>query len=377
MHQEFKISRMAYGGEGIAHLDGKICFVENALPGETVLAQITENKAKFLRAKTVSVLTASPSRVSPPCPYANTCGGCQYQHVEYAEELKWKETQVREHLSRNLKIAPEIIRSITGSSSPYGYRNSVTLHTENGRTGFFANDNRTLVEIENCLLTAPGLRPVFKTRPARKSADRTFRISADGKIFSNTEDAFFEISAGKESFLTHSRSFFQNNAEITGKIAEKIRDFSLNPSPEIFADLYAGAGTFTLLSAPAGISLILAEESSWGLSALEKNLTRRGIRAEVLKGRVEKTFPIRLKNPDFKNAAVLVDPPRGGMAEELTKALAENPGVSRLVYLSCHLGTLTRDLGRILEKGRLKIREVLPFDMFPRTKHIEVLVFLS
>src|SRR5260221_12069886 len=106
MEKEILIQKIAYGGEGLGTLQGKICFVGNALPGENVRVQITENKKKFLNAKVVKRLTESPQRVTPPCPYLSDCGGCQYQHMTYEEELRWKEIQVREYFQRNLKIPP-------------------------------------------------------------------------------------------------------------------------------------------------------------------------------------------------------------------------------------------------------------------------------
>src|SRR5690349_4262572 len=121
MEYEMTIERLAYGGEGIGRLEGKIFFIEGALPGEKVLARITQDKKKFLRGETVRVINPSPHRVVPPCPYLQECGGCQYQHLEYKEELRWKEIQVREYMERNLKIAPSLISPITPSPSSYHY----------------------------------------------------------------------------------------------------------------------------------------------------------------------------------------------------------------------------------------------------------------
>lgn len=377
MEKEITITKIAYGGEGIGSVDGKICFVDNALPGETVLARIVEEKPKFMRARTARILAASPHRTVPECRYYGACGGCQYQHLSYEEELRWKETQVREHLSRNLKIDPALIRPIAGCAKPYGYRGSVTLHEARGRAGFFGVDNKTLVEIETCLLAADPLMEVFKRKPGGKDADTAYRVSSEGKVFSSAQDSFFDIRVGNKTITTHSKSFFQNNLEATEKLADKIKEKAAQISPAMFIDLYAGAGTFTLLSAPANASLVIAEESPWGLQALEKNLQRWNLTAEVLKGKVERIFPEWLKKHNPQKAMLLVDPPRTGMDSRLAEKIAAHPGIENLAYVSCHLGTLTRDLGIILKNGRLKIREVYPFDMFPRTKHIEILVLLA
>lgn len=376
METEIRITKLAYGGEGIGLVDGKICFVENALPGEKVLARVMENKPKFLRAKTLKVLEASPSRIVPPCPHIDSCGGCQYQHLDYAEELRWKETQVREYLSRNLKIDPALIAAIRESASPFGYRNSVTLHYERGRAGFYGKDNKTLVPVEGCLLAAPGLASVFREKAAGGN-NVSYRLSKDGHLYTSAENSFFEIQTGGETVLTHSKSFFQNNLEVTAAVGKEIKAWAAEKKRETFVDLYAGAGTFTFLAAPKGAELVFAEESPWGLAALEKNIEARRLKASVLKGKVEKTFPQWLENSGPGKKLVAADPPRSGMEPIVAKKLAGDPRVVNLAYLSCHLGSLTRDLGVLLKSGRLRTERIVPFDMFPRTKHIEILALLS
>ena len=100
MDIELKIEKLVFGGDGLGFVDGKACFVERSLPGEKVLARILSDKPNFMKAKLLRVLEASPLRIHPPCPYIERCGGCQYQHLPYLEELKWKELQVRESFTQ-------------------------------------------------------------------------------------------------------------------------------------------------------------------------------------------------------------------------------------------------------------------------------------
>ena len=379
MNQEIKIEKLAYGGEGIGYVDGKVCFVEGALPGEKVLAEIVQNKKKFARAKTVQVLTASPHRENPPCPVVEQCGGCQYQHLSYEEELRWKEIQVREYLQRNLKTDPARVKSIVGSPSPYGYRSSVTLHRHKNKTGFVGRDNETVIDIPNCLLAHSALAPAFQNpalfEPHEKS--KTFRLSENGRVISSGEDIFFEIAAGGGKIQTHSKSFFQNNLFITEAVGRKVESWVRDAKPEIFLDLFSGAGTFTLLAAGNAPRILCAEENPYGVAALKKNVETKKLNAEILQGRVEEVFPAWVKAHPLPETFAFLDPPRMGMPSKLAEFLAAQEKITSLVYLSCHLGTLTRDLGIILQSGKFKIAEAIPFDMFPRTKHIEVLVLLQ
>ena len=121
------ITGLAYGGEGVGRSGGKVCFVENALPGEKVRAKILQTKKKILKGRAVMWLETSPSRIEPICPYVKSCGGCQYQHVTYREELKWKETQVRDYLTRNLGIESMVIREINGSAAIKARRKNLEL----------------------------------------------------------------------------------------------------------------------------------------------------------------------------------------------------------------------------------------------------------
>ncbi len=128
MNLEIKIEKSAFGGDGIGYEDGKTCFVEGALPGEVVIAKVLQDKKNFIKAKIVKVVEASPFRLSPPCPYYETCGGCQYQHVTYEEELRIKESQVREMMQRgpwgppNRFLNPSVIPAVTtatATASPF------------------------------------------------------------------------------------------------------------------------------------------------------------------------------------------------------------------------------------------------------------------
>lgn len=374
--QTIQIERMAYGGEGIGRLEGKVCFVEGALPGEEAEIEVIQNKKSFLKARAVKILKASPHRIAEPCVYIKSCGGCQYQHLEYSEELRWKEIQVREYLSRNLKIPEEKIKAITGSSNPYHYRNSVTVHRAGELSGFVGEDNETVTPVGECLLADERLQPAFKTKWSGLRKKISYKLSGEGEFISEELDKIFPVSVGGKIIYTAPKSFFQNNLEITAKVGSSVSGWVKQFKPETFIDLYAGVGTFSVLAAHEAKKIICAEDSRHSQPALKMNLDVLGIPHQILDGSVENVFPDYYSKNKPARPFVFIDPPRVGMVPKTSQFLAAQNSIEALGYLSCHLGSLARDLG-VLIKGGFEVEEALPFDMFPRTKHIEIAVLLK
>jgi len=378
-----KIEKLAYGGKGIGRLEGKICFVENALPGETVEIEILNDKKNFIEARAIKIETPSPERETPPCPYYGSCGGCQYQHMSYAEELRWKEIQIRESLQKQLQLPDDCFQPIVASSSPYHYRNHLTLHhTPHGALGFVNEDNESAVAIESCLIAKKELNDWLKTRkPESENQTKdyhpriTVRIGAGEKVITSAEDTFFNIPLGNTRVRTHSRCFFQNNLEMTLKMAEKIYNLYESARPEQFWDLYAGVGTFTIMVNPRRALTLCVESHPSAVEALEMNLKNAGLAAEIAPEPVEDCIEDILEENRKGPILALLDPPRTGLDPIVTRALSSGKGPDIIAYISCHMGALGRDL-RVLTEQAYQIDSVQAFDMFPRTKHIETLVVL-
>lgn len=377
-----KIEKIAYGGKGLARIDGKVYFVENALPGEIVEVEITQDKKKFVEARTTKVENPSPSRETPPCPHYGTCGGCQYQHMSYAEETKWKEIQIREMLQKQLKLPDSIFLPLIPSRTPYHYRNHLTLHRVGNGWGFVDEDNESTIKIESCLLAKQELNEWIKLQGREPETGKTrteritARLGAAKKIVTSVDNVFFNINLGEGRVRTHSRSFFQNNFEITLKIAEQIRKHYENLKPQHFWDLYAGVGTFTVLINPRRSLILCVESHPQGIEALEMNLKNLNLAAEIAPEKVENCIEDILDEPRHGPVLAVLDPPRQGLDPGVTRALSSGKGPDTLVYLSCHMGALGRDLKGLTEQAYV-IESVQAFDMFPRTKHIETLVFLT
>src|SRR5579864_6276838 len=138
---DLKIEDVAFGGKGVAREDGKAVFIPYTIEGELVSAKITREKKQFAEAEIVDIHKGSPHRVEPVCPYFGQCGGCAYQHIDYAHQLEIKSRQVRDVLNRIGKLRNVSMRQIIPSSLQYGYRNRVTVHAEDGVIGFFRRDS--------------------------------------------------------------------------------------------------------------------------------------------------------------------------------------------------------------------------------------------
>jgi len=382
---ELKIEKLVFGGDGLGFVGGKACFVEGALPGEKVLARTLSEKPNFTKAKLIRVLESSPHRIHPPCPYIERCGGCQYQHLSYSEELKWKENQVRESFGQVFKSEEISILPIRHGGKEYGYRTSITIHrtTEKNnkpqRLGFIGRDNYSKVLIDYCMLADEKLKGIFTAEHKlnRREEKRGFKLDEKGNIFTTDDEKLYRVRIGGLSLWTSSMGFFQNNIEVTELIAQKLAEYLAAIKPARFLDLYAGVGTFPLLAARHIPETHCFEDSPYSVGCLRRNVNELKLPLSgVFSGKVEKTFPRFILQRPKPGTLVFMDPPRQGIASSLAEFLAKEEVGENIFYLACDLQILLRDLRHVLSRGRYKIREVIPFDMFPRTKHIEVLVWL-
>jgi len=343
---EITIEKMIFGGDGLARLpQGFVVFVPFTAEGDGVRVRITERKPHHARAEIVEILKSGPARKNPPCPYYAQCGGCQYQHLTYAEECRLKENQVREAFARVAKLPDAPVRPII-AGNPYGYRNRITVHVESGRIGFRGVNGRDLIDIRECLLARPDvnaqLARIRKSRPA------------DGHY--SLRDATVPPSG-----------FFQANHDLR----ETLRGLIAQALPERGATLlegYCGGGFFTELVAGRFERVLAVDDDSRTL----RDAHRLGLaNVEWREADVAFVLPEELRSlteATGKETSVLVDPPREGLPVRLAEALCLDP-VAHLVYVSCDPATLARD-ARMLSKT-YRLVSVQPIDLFPRTAQIE------
>jgi 23S rRNA (uracil1939-C5)-methyltransferase len=159
---QVKVTDMAHGGDAVARHEGKVIFVPYALPGEEVLLELTEEKAKYARARLLEVVTASPQRIKPRCPHFGTCGGCQWQHIAYETQLSLREEILRSQLRRIGHLPDISVRPSLGMTEPWDYRNHVQLHLDEvGQPGFLAATEHRVVAIQECPIMHPLVADIF------------------------------------------------------------------------------------------------------------------------------------------------------------------------------------------------------------------------
>lgn len=424
-----RIESLAYKGPGVARAaDGRAVFVRGGCPGDIVEARVSADRGRFLEAEVLEVPEPSQERATPPCPYFGVCGGCQWQHVSYSEQLRAKRRIVTDLLSHVGRIADPSVDECVPSPSEYGYRNRVefTVSDDGGVVlGYVAVDGETVLEVKTCMLPpeqlwkAPGAlggalrfalkqphgvfrvalkaarctcdvevdlwgapgpfprRPVAKTladalRPttitrvlARRARERT---SAKVEVLAG-HGAWHEIVLGRD-LLVSAPSFFQANTAVAEALARSVVDALAPTGADRILDLYAGVGTFTLPLASAARETVAVEGQGSAVRDLRRNLAGARLEALVLPGDAARAL---VGQAAFDSA--VVDPPRGGLPRAALAGLVAC-APRRIAYVSCDPATLARDVSHLARSG-YRLRTVTPFDMFPQTYHVETLAVLD
>jgi 23S rRNA (uracil1939-C5)-methyltransferase len=425
---ELQIESLAYGGDGVAHLaDGRAAFVRGSCPGDVIAAEITQDRGNFVRAEIREVIEASADRVVPPCPYFGVCGGCSWQHVSATAQLAAKRRAVVDALTRigGIPDAEQRVAAAVASPRDYGYRNKIELVAKMSRTGLTLGYHKAgsdeVITVDSCLLLPPkyakapkalsgalrylsgtqdlglrrvGLRVATNTRDAevavwttpgpfpRKAASTTLgqalKSTSIVRVLNKGTDkerkvAGVEVLSGKghwkerllgRTMTISAPSFFQVNTGAAETLINLVLEAIAADGSDIVVDLYAGAGTFTLPLTEAGGDVIAVEAASSAVRDLRRNLDEAQAFAEVVGGDAARELP----NLGYVDA-LLVDPPRVGLAPEMIAAIAATKART-VVYVSCDPATLARDTKGLVALG-YEFEGATPVDLFPQTYHVE------
>jgi len=356
------IHDLAFGGEGVGRLDDFVVFVPFVIVGETVEAEITEVKKNFARAKLSRVITPSPERVKPECQYFTQCGGCQYQHMEYAAQLRYKHKQIADLFERVGKISRAMIAPVLPCPSPYGYRNRIMIRSQwNGpagklEIGFIRADNNFVVDIAECKIAEPVLNEQIQHVRANPPPKGGIKVV---------------LRVQPENWDVPESSFFQNNFFLLPKLIETVRDFLKAGGARHLVDLYCGVGFFGIETADVVASFVGVESDQLAIKAARKNAEIRKIKnGEFIAAQVEEVLPELLNKFSPEQTAVILDPPRKGCRPETLELLRETRP-AQVIYVSCHPATMARDLNILCADGVFELARVQPLDMFPQTQHVE------
>ena len=385
---EVEISSLTNMGQGIARTDKNwVILVPFCVPGEKVVARIYSNKKNYSEADLLKVISPSPERVNPECKIFGSCGGCQYQHIKYPEQLRWKKMQVEELLLHMAGITCKV-DEVTQSPQQYSYRTKLTPHFNKpkdgviGSIGFQQPGRRSLVDVEACPIAHQTINDNLKnirkevtenSSTYKRGSTLLIRVDSNGQIHTEPDSIAVE-KVGALEFHFPAGSFFQNNASILEDFTNYVKSEAKSSGPKHLVDAYCGAGLFSLTSASEFESVIGIEVSVHSIKWAKFNAKINQIsNASFLAGKVEDLF----KGVDVTGdeTTIVIDPPRKGCSEDfLDQLFAFSPDT--VIYVSCNPATQMRDLKLFLKSG-FQLKRVMPFDLFPQTKHLECVMTLS
>jgi 23S rRNA (uracil1939-C5)-methyltransferase len=375
---EIKIDSLAYGGDGVGRVDGKVCFVKGALPGETVEVRIIKETSKFIKAEVSNVIEPSPDRITPECHYYDKCGGCQLQHLSYDKEVSYKLEQVRDLISRIGGIEDYAIEGIEPSNHHNHYRSAITLHKCKDGYGFYMEDGKTVMPIDKCLIADQPINDKLEESILSVKEDRlTLKSDHRGIVWSScrTGERFYVDRYGKDEITLSPKAFSQCNKHIAEQISGTLSAWIGEVAPgTTFFDVYCGAGLFSFILNNAFDHIVGMDSDRVAINCAKTTLTKYAREnIKFYRGDVETDFMALFERSKTENNIILVDPPRKGIDKFFLAKLAALKEVNALYYVSCDPSRLARDMKLMTSSGKWKVARVKAFDMFPRTKHIEVM----
>jgi 23S rRNA (uracil1939-C5)-methyltransferase len=412
------VKKLVYGGYGLGEDRGKKFFIRYAAPKELVEVEVLKEKKDYTEAVVKTVKIGSQWRRTPPCKYYTHCGGCQWQHIEYQEQLRAKADILLESLERIGKIKLDSVNGILGSKEEFGYRTRVQFKIREGHLGFFAWGSGELVPIEECLLAHPRINQLI---PSLKETARLVKELQEVHVFySPHEDEFLlklitispmetqKLRKLKEHILPKEVVGLGNYTLLGGKFIKRAvvgREFTFVRSGrfilrvsndsffqvnhtlyEYFPKLVAeGERVKRVLELHSGVGFFSFWLSEHCEFLFGSDANQSAIKDAVYNAKLNQVSNVSFAHEravdTLKNHAgevidlLVLDPPREGLSEGEAKLIVQNKP-KRIIYISCNPTTLARDL-KVLVSGGYKIEGVHLVDNFPQTYHIESVVKLT
>ncbi len=374
---ELDVGPVAHGGHCVARLDGQVVFVRHAIPGERVVAEITEQTAKFLRADAVEILTPSEHRVEPPCTYAGPgrCGGCDFQHATIDEQRRMKAQVVADTLRRIGKIEYDVVMESVPGDDGLGWRTRMRYAVAKGEPGMYRHRSHDVLAIDRCLLAHPDSPPVLdRTWPDAGAVQTVVSSAGETAVVAGVEGGgrVHEVVRDRR-FRVDATGFWQVHPGAAATLVEAVLT-GLDPqSGETALDLYSGVGLFAAFLADAGCAVLAVESDPAAVKNARRNL--HDLPAVTIEGgKVGRVLGSAIRQGLESVDLVVLDPPRTGAGPDVVRAVT---GLSprRVVYVACDPAALARDLRVFLDEGYL-LSGLRAFDLFGMTHHIECVAVL-
>ncbi|MEY2939278.1 MAG: hypothetical protein RIS58_265 [Actinomycetota bacterium] len=394
--QRVTIERLVAGGDALAHLeDGRVVFVEGALPGEVVDVEIVQSKKDFARATVGSIVTPSAHRITPPCPnVARGCGGCSWQHLDHAVHGETKIELVTEALRRTAHLEGIELR-FGGALPPRASRTTLRMAVdEHGRLGFRKSHSHDIVPVEECLVAHEMLVELLADARVEGASEVTMRCG----VASGERGVWLHDDKGRDAkgatitglprdvkigrrAVVHETvhgvnlqvsmpAFFQTSAIAAELLVNAVNtaagDAALSGDFGPIVDAYGGGGLFSATLVDTDVDIVLVESNKAACNDAHVNLVDHQVRIEQIA--VEQWQPIEA-------GLVIADPARNGLGRVGAETIVATEA-PRIVLVSCDAVAGARDIRLLMDAG-YSCESVTVLDLFPHTPHVEVVTALS
>ncbi|MFI6287541.1 class I SAM-dependent RNA methyltransferase [Streptomyces sp. NPDC051018] len=422
---EVEIGPVAHGGHCIARTDeGRVLFVRHTLPGEKVVARVTEGDegSRFLRADAVVIIEAAKDRIEAPCPFSGPgrCGGCDWQHVKPGAQRRFKGEVIAEQLQRLAGLTPEeagwdgTVMPAPGDKLPAGevpaWRTRVQYAVDgDGRAGLRRHRSHDVEPVDHCMIAAPGVselgiekrawpqmasveaiaatgshdrQVVLTPRPGGRlplvELDRPVSVlrvdERDGAVHRVHGRAFVRERADGRTYRVGNGGFWQVHPQAADTLVQAVMQGLMPRKGETALDLYCGVGLFAgaIAERVGERGAVLGIESSKRAAEDARHNLRELDRVRVEHGKVDQVLP---RTGITETDLIVLDPPRAGAGRQTVQHLA-SLAARRIAYVACDPAALARDLAYFRESG-YRSRTLRAFDLFPMTHHVECVAILE
>ncbi len=428
------IDKLAFGGNGVCRIDGKVCFVPFSSPGDEVVLRVALRKKSYCTASISEIITPSTARTTPLCPIFGRCGGCHWQHIRYSAQLEQKRNILAETLWRGARVPAVLVEDAVPAPLMYGYRNrlqfKVAIHHGKTCIGFYRQGSHQVEDVAGgCSIAAPIInqtlkcfRGVLQLYPGREEVTQLTIDAGDSGVIVFIHQAGSITQKSREYLCSQAGDLWpctglfiktvrhESGEKICGESAISYRMNQADPAkksleltypPGGFAqvhqrqnvtmlalirklgnftpaenllDLYCGNGNFSLPLAAEVASVVGIEGNADSVLAAELNRNTNKVANVRFFCDDANSGLQHLLAKGYKFDTVILDPPRSGAADVVAGIARLQP--DKIIYVSCDPSTLARDCGLLTVSGYRVVTSV-PIDMFPQTFHIESVTLLS
>jgi 23S rRNA (uracil1939-C5)-methyltransferase len=416
--QRYHVDGLTHEAKGVARLEGKVTFIDGALPGEIIEARVTKAGSRFDQASLNQIIEPSPHRITPPCPHYSQCGGCSFQHLSEPQQLAAKKLWLQGQLRKVVTEQP--ISELKDQGFAYRRRARIAVYVKDGQLalGFRGKASKHIVSIDNCMVLTQGLQRIFSILKTRLSNDSlaaaighiellednkgealllrlTQNISDEQKLswqqWAKAEQValYWQLPGENRAQVTeadmrhyqldgltlhyHPQDFIQVNAAMNALMVAQAMEWLAPNKQDVVLDLFCGVGNFSLPLAKRAKQVIGVEVQESMVAAGRKNAQLNNL-ANVSFIAADLTKSDNTDLAKFAVTKVLLDPPRAGAFEFLDSIIKLKP--QQILYVSCDAATLARDAEYLVNKG-FKVLRVTIMDMFPQTSHVETMMLLE